>query len=55
MTATDQYVVDLAPDVDCESEGQFIIATTGVDMAGDYEDNKEMLNRMIETMEIREP
>lgn len=50
-----QYMVDLAPDVDCEAGGRFIVATTGVDMVGDYDENKAMLDRMMETMEIREP
>lgn len=49
------YRIDLNPDVPCEEGGQFITAGTGVDSAGDYEENKAMLDRMMSTMEISAP
>lgn len=50
------YVIDLRPDVPCESpESAYITAGTSRDRAGDYEDNKALLDRMMQTMEIREP
>lgn len=50
-----QYIVDLTPDTACEEHGQFIVASTGVDSAGDYEEIKAMLDRMMSTMQITAP
>lgn len=51
-----QYVIDLSPELPCEDpQSARISATTGVDLYGDYEDNKAMLDRMMETMEITVP
>lgn len=51
-----QYIIQLTPEVACEdAASKAIVATTGVDMFGDYEDNKAMLDRMMETMEITLP
>jgi hypothetical protein len=50
-----QYIVDLAPDLECEAGGRYIVGTTGTDMVGDYEENKAILDRMMETMVVTPP
>jgi hypothetical protein len=51
-----QYLLDLTPELPCEDpESARIVATTGVDLYGDYKENKAMLNRMMETMQIGPP
>lgn len=47
-----EYVVNLAPEIDCELGGRFILAATGVQMADDYESNKAILDHLMSTMEI---
>lgn len=50
------YLIDLRPDVPCESpESAYITAGTSRERAGDYEDNKALLDRMMQTMDIPEP
>ena len=49
-----QYVIDLTPELPCEDpQSARFSATTGVDLYGDYEDNKAMLDRMMETLRIQ--
>ena len=51
-----QYVIDLTPELPCEDpESARISATTGVALFGEYEENKAMLDRMMETMQINGP
>lgn len=51
-----RYTIELTPDLPCESpDSQTIVATTGVDLFGSYQDNKDMLDRMMRTMEIEIP
>ncbi len=47
-----EYVVDLAPGTDCEAGGRFIVAATDVQMAGDYETNKAIVDDMMSTIQI---
>lgn len=47
-----QYVINLRPDVDCESGGAYIVARTAVEMEGDYEANKAILDEVMASMEI---
>ncbi len=47
-----EYVVDLAPDVECEAGGRFILAATDYQMAGDYEANKLLLDEVMASMRI---
>ena len=51
---TYEYVVTLTPDTDCERGGRYIYAFTKRDFVGDYEDNAAVLDRMMQTIEIRE-
>ena len=46
-----EYVINLRPDVDCEV-GSFIVGRTDIDMAGDYEANKVVLDEIMASMEI---
>lgn len=51
-----QYVIDLSdPGVDCELGGRFIMATTSLEMAGEYEENAAYLDRIMGGMEISPP
>jgi len=51
-----RYTIELTPDLPCESpDSQTIVATTGVDLFGSYQDNKDMLDRMMRTLEIEIP
>lgn len=52
-----QYVIDRLPDASCEGmpNGDHLIAVTRPDDIGDYEGNKDMLDRMMETIEVTEP
>lgn len=52
-----RYVVDRLPDASCEGEanGDMLLFTTAPDMPGDYEENKAMLDRMMQTVEISAP
>ena len=51
-----QYVIDLTPGVPCETgNGELIVARTGVDLSGTYEENKVILDEMMQTMEITAP
>ena len=52
-----QYVIDRQPGADCEGEpnGDHIMAETAPQFAGDYDDNKAVLDRMMETIEVTEP
>jgi hypothetical protein len=50
-----EYVVKLTPDVECESGADYIYAVTTRDLAGDYEENKALLDRMMETIEVSVP
>lgn len=52
---TYEYVVTLTPDTDCESGGRYVRAVTSRDYAGDFEDNRAVLDQMMETIEIRSP
>jgi hypothetical protein len=52
---TYEYVVSLTPDTDCESGGQYLLAFTTRDFAGDYEQNKAVLDQMMLTVEVRDP
>lgn len=47
-----QYVINLRPDVDCESGGAFIVGRTSVDMAGSYEENKLLLDEVMAPMQV---
>lgn len=47
-----QYVINLRPGVDCEAGGAFIVARTAVEMEGDYEANKAILDEVMASMEI---
>lgn len=50
---TYQVTINLRPDEPCESDrAAFIYLGTSRDRAGDYEENKAVLDRMVETMEI---
>jgi hypothetical protein len=50
-----EYVILLEPDVDCEGGGRAIVAGTDVSLAGDYEQNKATLDRLMESMEVTYP
>lgn len=51
-----RYVIDLTPELPCEDpQSARISATTGVDLFGNYDENKTMLDRMMETMQIEVP
>jgi hypothetical protein len=50
-----EYVVNLAPNVDCETGGRFIVAATDIHMTGDYDQNKALLDQIMESMEVTPP
>ena len=52
-----RYVVDRLPDASCEggANGDMLLFTTAPGMAGNYEENKAMLDRMVQTAEISAP
>jgi hypothetical protein len=50
-----EYVVYLTPEVECESGTDLIYAVTTRDLAGDYEENKATLDRMMEAILISNP
>jgi len=52
---TYEYVVTLTPDSDCETAGRYILAFTRRDFVGEYEDNKAVLDQMMQAIEIRNP
>lgn len=52
---TYEYAINLKPGVDCELGGASIVAATGVEMDGDYEDNKGLLDEIMGSMEITYP
>lgn len=52
---TYEYVVTLTPDTDCETGGRYIYAVTTRDYAGDFENNRTILDQMMETIEVRYP
>lgn len=52
---TYEYLVTLRPDADCETDGQYIYALTSRNLAGDFDDNRAALDRMMETIEIHSP
>ncbi|MGZ8481353.1 MAG: hypothetical protein ACXWWO_02730 [Candidatus Limnocylindria bacterium] len=52
---TYEYVVTVTADAQCEGDGEYILAFTRRDLAGDYEENKAILDRMMESLQISEP
>lgn len=51
---TYQYVVTLIPEADCENDGEYIYALTNRDLSGDYEENKAVLDQMMESIQVRD-
>lgn len=49
-----EVTVNLAPGVDCETGGRFLVGATNIEMAGDYEANKAILDEMLSTIQIDE-
>lgn len=49
-----QYEIALSDDADCDPGGRFIVGRTTVDMTGDYEANKAILDEMMSTIQIEE-
>lgn len=52
---TYEYLVSLTPDIDCESGGRYLLAFTRRDVPGEYEQNKAVLDQMMQTIEVRNP
>ena len=52
---TYEYVVSLTPDTDCESGGQYLLAFTRREFPGEYEQNKAVLDLMMQSIEVRSP
>ncbi|HSK94075.1 MAG TPA: GerMN domain-containing protein [Candidatus Angelobacter sp.] len=52
---TYEYVVTLTPDTDCEAGGRYILAFTSGTFTGELEDNRAVLDQIMETIEIRQP
>lgn len=52
---TYEYVVALTPDRDCETGGRYIQALTGADLAGAFDDNRAVLDTIMESIEVRLP
>lgn len=51
-----QVIIELTPDLACEDPAsKAVVASTGVELAGGYEDNKSILDRMMRTMQIEVP
>jgi hypothetical protein len=52
---TYEYVVTLTPGADCETDGRYVLAFTRGDLTGEFEDNRVILDQIMETIEIRQP